>query len=232
MNRFSKVLDFIAPLFLLAAASPVAAQETPRTIFAVDVSGSSTFLVDQHSADAAGAFVENYVAGLEAPHDLVMVSIGDAGLARRIIDVKATVTKRRASSAKRLAPLFGGYFRGLPGMAKRGEIAAQGTTSLIAFLYSLEPVCAAGNTTVMAFTDAIEWSSTVDGRAFAAGKVTLPEPGSAFLKGCHVTLLGVGQVRSTLESNGLAARTIPQWRAYLTAAGADPVTVIGDGFSF
>ena len=232
MNRFLNVFGFIALFFVLAVASPAKAQEPHRTIFAVDVSGSSTFLVDQTSADAAGEFVEKYVVRLNAPHDLVMVSIGDAGLARRLIDIEAKVTDRRASSARRLAPQFGGYFRSLPELAKRGDLTAQGTTSLIAFLHSLEPACKAGNTTVVAFTDAVEWSSTVDGRAFAAGKVKLPEPEGAFLRGCEIRVLGVGQVKATLDSNGLAERLIPQWRAYLTAAGAEPVSVVGDGFSF
>ena len=229
MNRFLTTLGLVA---LVNGASPADAQERARSILAPDMSGSSTFLYDQTSADAAGAYVENYIARLDAPHDLVMVSVGDAGLAHRIIDVRATVTKNRASSARRLAPQFGGYFRALPGMLKRGEIAEQGTTSLIAFFHSLEPVCAAGSATVIVFTDGVEWSPAVDGRGFADGKVPLPEPQTAFLKGCQVRMLGVGQLRKDLNSNGLAERLIPQWRDFLDAAGADAVTVVGDGFSF
>jgi hypothetical protein len=161
-----------------------------------------------------------------------MVSVGDAGLGTRIIDIRATVTASRASNARTLAPQFGGYFRSLPSLAQRGDIAAQGTTSLVDFFHSLEPVCSAGNATVILFSDGVEWSSTVDGSAFVAGKATLPKPESAFLKGCAVKLLGVGQVKAGLDSDGLAARLIPQWRAFLSAAGAEPVTVIGSGFAF
>jgi hypothetical protein len=229
MTRFLTALSLVS---FMTVAAPAEAQETPRTIFGVDVSGSSTFLVDQTSAEAAGAFVENYIAALDAPHALTMTSVGDAGLARRLIDIRATVTNTRASSAKKLAPQFGGYFRALPGLVERGKIAAQDTTSLMAFFQSLEPVCAAGDATVVVFSDGLEWSAAVDGRALATGKTSLPKPDRAFLKGCHVKLLGVGQVKSALDGDGLAERLIPQWLAYLTAAGAEPVTVIGGGFSF
>lgn len=228
----SRLLTALSLCSILNVASPAVAQETPRTIFGVDVSGSSTFLVDQNSADAAGAFVEKYIAALAPPHALIMTSVGDAGLARRSIDIRAIVTKSRASSARKLASQFGGYFRSLPGLVERGKIAAQDTTSLIAFFHSLEPVCAAGDATVLVFSDGLEWSATVDGRALAAGKKALPKPESAFLKGCQVKLLGVGQLKSAFDGDGLAERLIPQWRAYLTAAGAEPVTVIGSGFSF
>lgn len=201
-------------------------------MLAVDISGSSTFLFDQRSADAAGAYVETYVAGLDAPHDLRMVSVGDAGLARRAIDITATVTENRASSARRLAPQFGGYFRALPGLVQRGEIAPQDTTSLIAFLHDLKPVCAAGKAAVIVFTDGVEWSAAVDGRALVAGTASLPKPDSAFLQGCSVTMLGVGQVRSTLSSDGLEERLAPEWTRYLTEAGAAPVSVSGGFFSF
>jgi len=216
----------------VAVVGPAEAQEPSRTVFGVDVSGTSTFLVDQNSADAAGAFVERYIAALDAPHELTMVSVGDDGLARRIIDIQANVTKNRASSTKRLAPQFGGYFRSLPGLFNAGKIAVQGTTSLIGFFQSLEPVCAAGSATVIVFSDGLEWSAVVDGRAFAAGEVALPKPEHSFLKGCDVRLLGVGQVKNGLESGGLAARLIPLWRAYLTDAGAETVTVVGSGFAY
>jgi len=226
------IANTLAFAVLMNGIALAAGQEPGRSIIGVDISGSSTFLVDQSSADAAGAFVQDYIASLAAPHELAMVSVGDAGLARRAISVSATVTKSRASSARKLASQFGGYFRALPDLARRGKIEAQGTTSLVDFFRSLEPVCAKGNATIVVFSDGIEWSSTVDGRAFAAGKASLPEPERAFLKGCEVRLLGVGQLRSSLDSNGLAARLEPQWRAFLTAAGAEPVSVTGGGFAY
>jgi len=228
----NKLLITASLTALIAVAAPVVAEETsPRTVIGVDISGTSTFLVDQTSADAAGALVENYIKGLGHPHRLRLISVGDAGLGRRAIDVSATVTNRRASSARRLAPEFGGHLRSLPALVERGVLVPQNTTSLIEFLRSLESICAGGNATAIIFSDGLEWSSVVDGRAFAAGKIGLPKPERPFLAGCHVKLLGVGQVKSELESGGLAERLIPLWRDYLSAAGADPVVVIGSGFS-
>jgi len=208
------------------------AESPPRSIFSVDISGTSTFLYDPRSANAAAAWVEDYVAGLDAPHDLRMLSLGDAGLAHRSIDITARVTDMRATSAARLAPEFGGYFRSLPGLAAAGEIDVQGTSSILAFFSSLEPVCEQGNVTVVLFTDGLEWSSAIDGKAFMEGSVGLPTPDRPFLTGCAVIMHGVGQLKSTFSSDGLEARLVPEWRAFLEAAGAAPVTITGSGFAF
>ncbi len=220
----------VATTCIFAAAAT--AQTPPRTIFGVDISGTSTFLHDPRSADAAGAWVENYVAGLAAPHDLQMVSIGNAGLAHILINISARVTDMRSSSATRLAPEFGGYFRSLPGLAASGQLDVQGTSSILAFFSSLESVCQQGNVTVVLFTDGLEWSSAIDGNAFLEGTVGLPPPDRPFLTGCAVMMHGVGQLKSTYSSDGLEARLVPEWRAFLEAAGAVPVTITGSGFAF
>lgn len=225
----------LATAFVTSALSfaEVAAAETPPlSVLAVDISGTSTFLHDPRSAEAAGAWIERYIAGLEAPHDLRMLSLGDAGLAHRKIDVAATVTELRATSAARLAPEFGGYFRSLPQLAADGRIDVQGTSSILAFLHSVEPVCQQGNVTVVLFTDGLEWSSTVDGKAFFEGSVGLPTPDRPFLTGCSVIMNGVGQLKASFSSDGLEERLVPEWRTYLEAAGAASVTVTGSGFAF
>jgi hypothetical protein len=217
---------------VLSVAEVAAAETPPLSVLAVDVSGTSTFLHDPRSAEAAGAWIERYIAGLEAPHDLRMLSLGDAGLAHRQIDVAATVTELRATSAARLAPEFGGYFRSLPQLTADGKIDVQGTSSILAFLHSVEPVCQQGNVTVVLFTDGLEWSSTVDGKAFFEGSVGLPTPDRPFLTGCSVIMNGVGQLKASFSSDGLEERLVPEWRTFLEAAGATSVTVTGSGFAF
>jgi hypothetical protein len=223
---------FILAVVVALLPFGVHAETPPRSIFGVDISGTSTFLHDPRSADAAGAWVENYVAGLDAPHDLRMLSIGDAGLAHTLINITARVTDMRATSAARLAPEFGEFFRSLPGLAASGQLDVQGTSSILAFFYSLEPVCQQGNVTVVLFTDGLEWSSAIDGNAFLEGTVSLPTPDRPFLSGCTVIMHGVGQLKSTYNSDGLEARLVPEWRAFLDAAGAAPVTITGSGFAF
>ncbi len=217
---------------VLSVAEVAAAETPPLSVLAVDISGTSTFLHDPRSAEAAGAWIERYIAGLEAPHDLRMLSLGDAGLAHRQIDVAATVTELRATSAARLAPEFGGYFRSLPQLTADGKIDVQGTSSILAFLHSVEPVCQQGNVTVVLFTDGLEWSSTVDGKAFFEGSVGLPTPDRPFLTGCSVIMNGVGQLKASFSSDGLEERLVPEWRTFLEAAGATSVTVTGSGFAF
>lgn len=229
MNLTATTIAVAASVVMPFAA---AAETPPRTIFAVDITGTSTFLHDQRSADAAGAWVATYVAGLAAPHDLRMVSLGDAALAKRQIDIAARVTDRRASSAARVAPEFGGYFRALPGLVEAGQIEVQGTSSILAFYRSLEPACQAGNATIVVFTDGLEWSASIDGKAFLEGTVGLPAPDHPFLTGCAVIMHGVGQLKATFSSDGLEERLVPEWRAFLEAAGAAPVTITGSGFAF
>lgn len=228
-----KLVNALLTTTFLTVATMANAQEiVTRTITAADISGSSTFLYDPHSANAAGDYIQAFIAGLSHPHQLIMVSVGDVGLGRRQIDIRATVTENRASSAERLGQQFGGYFRALPGLVADDTITPQNTTSIIAFFRSLTRVCAEGNTTVILFSDGVEWSSTVDGQAFVDGSISLPVPAQPFLTGCHVEMHGVGQLKATLNSDGLEERLIPQWEVFLEAAGADAVLVTGSFFNF
>ena len=156
-----------------------------------------------------------------------MISVGDVGMANHSISVRATVTNHRASSARRLATHFDGLFRSLPTL----QLTEDKTTSLVEFFQSLEGACASAPTQVIVFTDGIEWSAAVDGRAFVAGKATLPEPKRPFLKGCRVEMHGVGQLRKGSRSDSLQ-HVAPQWRSFLEAAGADAVKVTGAFFDF
>lgn len=134
--------NMIAGIALLMSATSAISQETiNRTILGVDKSGSSTFLYERHSADAAASYVNDYIAGLAPPHDLLMISVGDTGMAERDIHIRAKVTERRASNPRRMAEQFGGYFRALPQLISHGAIAPDDTTSLVEFFQSLEDIC-------------------------------------------------------------------------------------------
>lgn len=236
-KSFKSVIRFcaVASVLTLSSTAPTQATDQPieRTLIGVDISGSSTFTSEQHSADEAGRYVSDYVLGLESlPHDLMLVSLGDAGLAQRAIDVRVTLTNRRATKPRRMGPQFGGYVSALPQLMENGQLQADDSTSLLSFLRSLEPVCAAGNTAVILFTDGIEWSNEVQGRGFLDGRVDLPMPQRPFLQGCSVEMHGIGQLRAGQNAAGLEERLIPIWTDWLHAAGADPVKVTGSFFRF
>ena len=223
---------FATLAFLAGTTSALAQDAVFRTILGIDVSGSSTFLYEQASADAAARYVHDYIADLDTPHDLLMISVGDPGLAQRAIDIRATVTERRATSPEHMAGQFGGYFGAMPSLVQSGQLTADDTTSLVAFFQSVEPICSSGSTRVILFSDGVEWSAEVDGRAFLDGAASLPAPTHEFLSGCYVELHGVGQLKADLDSSGLEARLIPIWRDWMTAAGADSVRVTGSFFTF
>lgn len=220
--------NMIAGIALLMSATSAISQEAiNRTILGVDKSGSSTFLYERHSADAAANYVYDYITDLTPPHDLLMISVGDTGMAERDIHIRASVAERRASSPRRMAEQFGGYFRALPQLISEGAIAPDDTTSLVEFFQSLEDICSEAPTRIILFSDAVEWSTTVDGRAFLNGTASLPTPSSSFLSGCHVEIHGVGQLREGLASDGLERRLKPIWRSWLTEAGAESVRLTG-----
>jgi hypothetical protein len=231
--NLNKLKSAAVALCMSLFALPASTQAAERTIIGVDISGSSTFSTEQHSANEAGRYVTDYVLGLETlPHDLMLVSLGDAGLAQRAIDVRVTLTNRRATSPRRMGPDFGGYLSAIPGLLSSGQLQADNSTSLVSFFRSLEPVCASGDSTIMLFTDGIEWSDEVQGRGFLDGRIGLPAPTHPFLQGCSVQMQGLGQLRADQNAAGLEERLIPIWRDWLTAAGADDVRVTGSFFNF
>ena len=225
-------VKLLATSLLFASAAVNAQSDVSSTMFATDISGSVGHLFDQIVADEIAEYVEGYIAKLDHPHRLWMLSFGEPGLAHRVVNIKATVTGRRASSARTLSGQFSSYFRSLPGLVENGDLTPQSTTSIIDFFRAIGPVCARGGTRVIMFTDGVEWSSTVDGPALMSGAVKLPMPTSEFLNGCHVEMHGIGQVKGSVSADGLVQRLIPQWEQFLQSAGADSVLVSGSFFNF
>jgi len=227
-----KLRSLILATTIMAGAVVAQAQdETSRTIYGVDISGSSTFLHEQLSADRAARHMEGQIAVLPNGHDLWLISIGDPGMGKRAIDIRTKISKRRQSRADRMAKTYGGYIRALPELVQNGTIKAQDSTSIIDFFYAVEPICSAGNTRLILFTDAVEYSHEVDGKALMAGRAHLPKPSRPMLKGCHVEMHGVGQLKSSLKPGSLERRLIPLWRDWLKAAGASSIRVTGSFFS-
>ena len=224
--------SLLAASFLVAASAALAQEDVNSTMFAVDISGSVGHLFDQIVADETAEYVGGYIAGLDNPHRIWMLSFGEPGQAHRLINIKAMVTERRGSNARALSAQFGAYFRALPGLVQSGDLTPQNSTSIIEFLHALKPVCAREKTRIIMFTDGIEWSAAIDGPGLMNGSVTLPMPNEKFLSGCQIEMLGVGQVKGTMSAEGLAGRLIPQWEAFLGAAGADAVRVMGSFYNF
>lgn len=228
----SLMRNLLATGIALAGSIANADDNVAATMFATDISGSVGLLFDQGVADEIAMYVEGYIAQLDDPHRLSMISFGEPGLAHRVINIRATLTDRRASNAQTLSRQFAGYFRALPALVQSGDLTPQDTTSIVEFLQAIEPVCARGETRVVLFTDGVEWSATVDGPALMSGAINLPTPSDEFLSGCHVEMIGVGQVRGATSSQGLEQLLIPQWEQFLEAAGADSVLVLGSFFNF
>lgn len=222
----------LASAIAFTASVANADDNVASTMFATDISGSVGHLFNQGVANEIAVYVENYIAQLDHPHRLTMVSFGEPGLAHRVINISATLSDRRASNAETLSRQFAGYFRSLPELVERGDLLPQDTTSIVEFLQAIEPVCARGETRIILFTDGVEWSATVDGPLLMSGAINLPTPSGKFLRGCRIEMIGVGQVKGSTTVEGLEQRLIPQWEKFFEAAGATSFLVYGSFFNF
>ena len=125
----------------------------------------------------AGYYVQSYIGGInELPHDLMLVSLGDAGLAQRSIDVRVTLTNRCATKPRRMGTQFDGYLTALPQLMESGQLQADESTSLVSFLRSVGPICAAGKSKIILFTDGINGRMRCKAEASLMGALICPCP--------------------------------------------------------
>ncbi len=212
---------------VIALAAPVpdtteAADEMRRQIHAFDMSDSYLVAVHDRSAQAAGAIVARYVAALSPGDEVWLRSFGLAGAMDREINVTVTMGSRVQERPSRMAPAIGNLVASIPERVRGGELSVQNRTNIIGFLQAVGASldCQVTRTTLVLFTDGIEWSTQVRGDALLAGTASLPAPSARFLDGCHVEMRGLGQVSDTTTDSRWFPILRDQWAAFFEAAGA------------
>ena len=227
---------FSALLFagsMMVSGQPASAASDQLAIIGIDISASAPITIDHGVAAGAAAYLERYVRGLDAGTRLYVLSVGDAGIAARAINLKATLGRRTQDRPEIIARQLSNYVQSLPDLIASGRLEAQGSTSLVDFLEGFEAQdCEVTPTRIILFTDGVESSSRVSDRAMVAGKMALPHPAGPYLTGCTVEMRGVGQLRSGAGSEGLYARLKPLWQAYFKAAGASKAVISREIGSF
>lgn len=217
----------------VVGATPIgaarAAGNAPLTVFAVDISLSSPFLSKEGAAGKFADYARSIIRQLQPGHELHITTLGIPGFETEI-NLKARVGNESRTKARVLADGAAMVIGSIPDRFNAGEFAGQDFTSIVDFFESYDPYdCKARPVHLIVATDGVEWTPTFDGREFAAGKLSLPKPATAFLEGCRVTMVGVGADLS-VASDRLYSRLQPQWEAYLMAAGAVEVTIAGTRF--
>lgn len=212
-----KLLRNTALALLMTANVPAYAQDR-HVIIGLDVSDSTPLINDEAYAGRAAQAVSDLLGDLEAGDRVSVETIGNYGIAEKTLRFEWTVSRR--APAVKIRRTLTGLISRLPKIVQSGKLEPAQSTNIAGFLemasYSVD--CEARETSFLLLTDGIEWSSRTNGRALAAGDASLPAPPEDGLKGCELTMLGIGQ---TVEGADPAAtgNLIKAWKTWSAAAG-------------
>ena len=166
------------------------------------------------------------------PGDTIMLhSLGTAGTASRQIDIEITLGRKPKNRARRIASQLGRLVASLPKLVAKGQLKLQNRTNIIGYLVTLAPSldCRNQPTTLRIFSDSIEWSTFISGDDLLSGKKDLPAPSGEILKGCHVSMHGVGQQSEKLGTDARwFVRLRDQWTKFFDAAGVASFKAYGE----
>jgi hypothetical protein len=201
---------------------PAEASDQPALqIHAFDMSESYLVATLDRSAQAAGAVVARQVASLSPGDEVWLRSFGLAGVMDQEINVTVILGSRVQERPRRIAPQIGNLVGSIPERVRSGQLSVQNRTNIVGFLSSISTSldCQARPTTLVLFTDGIEWSTQVRGDQLLAGTASLPAPSGAILEGCHVEMRGLGQVSDTATDSRWFPILQEQWSTFFEIAG-------------
>ena len=207
------------------------AGQPKMALFAFDISDSAPVAINLNVARSAGNYVRSFISGMRPGDTIKIRSLGTAGVVPRQLYINAKLGKKANTRPRRIAPQIGNLVRSLPQRVKSGEIQIQHRTNIIGFLEALGPSlnCQKVRTTIVIFSDGIEWSTQVRGDDLLSGKKELPAPSGPILKDCIVEIRGLGQQNIRL---GTDSRWFPllrtQWTKFFTAAGVSRFTAYAE----
>ena len=213
----------VATFALLSGSLPHANAGQPKmALFVFDMSDSAPVAINLNVARSTGNYVQSFISGMKPGDTIKIRTLGTAGIAAQQLYINAKLGKKANNRPRRIAPQIGNLVRSLPQRVKRGEIKIQHRTNIVGFLEALGPSldCQKVLTTIVIFSDGIEWSTQVRGDDLLSGKKGLPAPSGAILRGCIVEMRGLGQQNIKM---GTDSRWFPllhtQWTKFFTAAG-------------
>ena len=201
----------------MATASMAQAQDR-HVVIGLDLSSSTPLTSDMAYAARASASVNELLAGLE-PGDRVSVrSVGDYGVTANKLNFDLVVSRR--IPVIKVRRTVGQLISNLPRLTGTEKLPVAQSTNLIGFLalesYSVE--CSIQSTEFLLLTDGVEWSPSTNGNDLAAGTATLPQPETENLKGCGLTMLGIGQLQSS-STPATTNNLIKAWREWAENVG-------------
>lgn len=189
-------------------------------IVGIDISGSNKLIEDQKIADKAAMKIKEAVSRFDLGDKVDFRTFGSYGMSNNIrSDFKLT----RRNPPKKIANHLEVVVKMLPSEVASGRLPPGGTTHLVAFLEDESELinCQNPKTEIWLFSDGIEASPGVSPRALELGNIELPEARTDRLRGCSVTIYGIGETHDKPPSRDKTHNLRKAWENWSNDAGTE-----------
>lgn len=186
----------------------------------IDISSSNKLIEDQKIANKAALKIKDAVKTFSIGDAVYIRTFGSYGMSNNLrTDYKID----RKEPPKKIAENIERFVKSLPLVVAEGRWPAGGTTHLVAFLEDESELidCQNPNTEIWLFSDGIEASPGVSPRALERGNIQLPKARTSSLRGCAVTIYGIGQTHDKPPSRDKTRNLIDAWNNWSADAGVE-----------
>ena len=221
------LLGFFFGLFAIASLTGCGSGESSskfdnrrHLLIGIDISGSNKLIEDQKIANKAAAKIKDSVSLFNLGDSVYIRTFGSYGMSNNL---RSDYKVDRKEPPKKIAENLERFVKNLPQVVAEGRWPPGGTTHLVAFLEDESELldCQNPNTEIWLFSDGIEASPGVSPRALELGKIQLPKARTQSLRGCTVTMFGIGQTHDKPPSRNKTRNLIDAWDTWSNDAGVE-----------
>ena len=215
----SLFLGGCALMALVTQAGIALADDTQRDLMiAIDISKSNVIIENSQMAAKAASTAAEMISDLQNGDRLSIRSIGSYSMSDNPLRFDLTVSRRMP--ARRIAASIERLIASLPELVAKGKLPAGGTTHITAFLEEEAALlsCNTRETVLVLFSDGIEASPETSPDALSKGRSGLPAPDGDALRGCALSLYGIGETTQGAQRTR-TENLITAWTAWAEAAG-------------
>lgn len=189
-------------------------------LIGIDISSSNKLIEDQKIANKAAEKIKESVSTFSLGDAVYIRTFGSYGMSNNL---RSDYKIDRKEPPKKIAENIERFVKSLPQVVAQGRWPAGGTTHLVAFLEDESELldCQNPNTEIWLFSDGIEASPGVSPRALELGNIQLPKARTSSLRGCTVTIYGIGQTHDKPPSRDKTRNLIDAWNIWSNDAGVD-----------
>lgn len=204
----------------VAASMLAPAANAAEVWIGIDASDSVPLFLEDDVAARAGQTVAASVWNLDADDKIFLRSFGEAGVSETQVHVNITIAGR--TRPKAVARDLSNAFASFPELVRQEKLTVESRTNVMGWLERIGPMlnCDEEPTTVLIFSDGIEWSQAITGRELIDG-APLPSPSGRILEGCDVEFWGVGQQQKKFGNDDRWYPILKSaWSVWMDDAGA------------